>query len=82
MEYFCGRNDFFRQTIVKELAQDIEEVLHDLSIEKNIDHIRLATKLKTIWTRQLDNKIEERVEEEVERRVEDFIEEMERDGDA
>ncbi|MCK5605022.1 hypothetical protein KAR91_24240 [Candidatus Pacearchaeota archaeon] len=79
LEYFCGRNKFFRDTIVKELAQDIEDVLHELSIEKNIDHIRLATKLKTIWNKQLDNTIEERVEEEVEQRLDDMIEEIKKD---
>ena len=70
LEYFCGSNSqFFRQTIVKELAQDIEEVLHELSIEKNVDHIRLATKLKTIWNKQLDETIENRVEEELGHRL-------------
>lgn len=70
LEYFCGNNSiFFRQVIVKELAQDIEEVLHELSIEKNIDHIRLATKLKTIWNKRLDETIENRVEEEIENRL-------------
>ena len=69
LEFYCGRNSkFFRDTIVKDLAQDIEEVLHELSIEKNIDHIRLATKLKTIWKKQIDKTIEN----EVEKRVEDI----------
>lgn len=82
LEYYCGRDSkFFRDTIVKELASDIEDVLHELSIEKNIDHIRLATKLKTIWNRQLDERVEQRVEEEVEQRLDDMIEEMKRDGD-
>ena len=70
LEYYCGNNtNFFRETIVKDLAQKIEEALHDLSIERNIDHIRLATKLKTIWVRQIDKTIEQRVEKEVEARV-------------
>ncbi len=30
----------------------IEDVLHDLAIEKKIDHIRLATKLKKTWDDQ------------------------------
>lgn len=76
LEFFCGRNDFFRNVIVKELAADIEDVLHELSIDKNIDHIRLATKLKTIWNRQLDATVEERVEEEVEYRLDGLLEEM------
>ncbi len=66
LEFYCGQNtDFFRKVVVKELAQDIEEVLHELSIDKNIDHIRLATKLKTIWKKQLDTTIENEVEKRV-----------------
>ena len=84
LEYFCGRESkFFRDTVVKDLAGDIEEVLHDLGIEKNIDHIRLATKLKTIWKKQqdkaIDDIIEERVETEVEQRLDDIFEEMDKD---
>lgn len=81
LEYFCGNNKFFKDVIVKELAIEIEDVLHELSIDKSIDHIRLATKLKTIWNRQLDDLIEERVEEEVEKRLDDMIEEMKKDRD-
>jgi uncharacterized protein YaaR (DUF327 family) len=80
LEFYCGNSEFFKKTVVKELASDIEEVLHELSIEKNIDHIRLATKLKTIWNRQLDTTIENRVEEEVEHRVSDLIEEIDKNG--
>ena len=77
LEFYCGADSkFFRETIVKELASDIEDVLHDLSIEKNIDHIRLASKLKTIWNRQLDDVVEKRVEEEVDHRVEGLMEEI------
>ena len=84
LEYFCGQDSrFFRDTVVKDLAGDIEDVLHELSIEKNIDHIRLATKLKTIWNKQQEGKIteivEERVEEEVEQRLDDLMEEMKKD---
>jgi hypothetical protein len=57
LEYFCGGNhEFFRKNIIQELAQEIEDVLHELSIEKNIDHIGLATKLKTIWKREQERK--------------------------
>lgn len=74
LEFYMGKdNKTFRNHVIKELAQDIEEVLHELSIEKNIDHVRLATKLKTIWKKQLDEKIEERVEEEVEQRLENIL---------
>ena len=73
LEFYCGQNSkFFRDTIVKDLAQDIEEVLHELSVEKNIDHIRLATKLKGVWMKDLDKNIEKRVEKEVEARVEEI----------
>ena len=79
LEYFCGRDSrFFRDTVVKDLASDIEDVLHELSIEKNIDHIRLATKLKGVWKKQqddmIDEIIEERIEAEVEDRLDDIIE--------
>lgn len=77
LEYFCGKDSrFFRETIVKDLAADIENVLHELSIEKNIDHIRLATKLKTIWKNEMDDIIEERVEAEVENRIDHIIGEI------
>ena len=79
LEFYCGNGKFFRETIIKELATDIEDVLHELSIEKNIDHIRLATKLKTIWSRQMDNAIEERIEEEVENRLGGLIEEIKKE---
>ena len=86
LEYFCGADSrFFRDTVVKDLAADIEDVLHELSIEKNIDHIRLATKLKTIWNRQQEGKIqeivEERVEEEIEQRLDDMMEILEQGDD-
>ncbi len=81
LEYYTGgrKNTFFRETIVKELAQDIEEVLHELSIESKIDHIRLATKLKTIWKKEVENTIDERVEEEVENRIGNIIEKINRE---
>lgn len=79
MEYEYGRDTkFFRDYIIKELASPIEEVLHDLSIEKNIDHIKLATKLRTIWQKEqekhIEELVEERLDEEVERRMEDLLE--------
>lgn len=79
MEYEYGRETkFFRDYIIKELASPIEDVLHDLSIEKNIDHIKLATKLRTIWVKEQEDKIEEMVEErleqEVEKRLDDILE--------
>ena len=82
LEYYIGRdNKYFRDHIIKELASPIEDVLHDLSIEKNIDHIKLATKLRTIWVKEQEDKIEEMVEErleqEVEKRIDDILE-MER----
>lgn len=82
LEFYTGSDSkFFRETIVKDLASDIEDVLHELSIDKNIDHIRLASKLKTIWNRQLDDKVERMVEEEVEQRVEDIMEEISKEED-
>jgi hypothetical protein len=84
MEYEYGRDTkFFRDYIIKELASPIEDVLHDLSIEKNIDHIKLATKLRTIWVKEQEDKIEELVEERLEQEVEkrlDDIKEMEDEG--
>lgn len=79
MEYQYGRESkFFRDFIIKELASPIEEVLHDLSIEKNIDHIKLATKLRTIWMKEqekhIEELVEERLEEEVEKRIDDILE--------
>jgi len=65
LEFYMGNSPEFRKCVVKELAQDIEEVLHELSIEKNIDHIRLATKLKTIWNKKLNVKIEKEVENRI-----------------
>ena len=77
LEFYCGGNSkFFRDTVVKDLAQDIEEVLHALSIEKNIDHVRLATKLKGVWMKNLDDTIEKRVEKEVEA----IVDEIKKDG--
>lgn len=86
MEYEYGRNTkFFRDYIIKELASPIEDVLHDLSIEKNIDHIKLATKLRTIWVKEQEEKIEEMVEErleqEVEKRIEDIVELIKEEDD-
>lgn len=70
LEYYCGRDsEFFRDTVVKDLAAGIEDVLHELSIEKNIDHIRLATKLKGVWKREQDQIIEA----EVEQRLDDMM---------
>lgn len=70
MEFYTGNTEEFRKEIVKELASPIEEALHDLSVEKNIDHIKLATKLKTIWKKEK----EEEVEREVEKRLDDIKE--------
>lgn len=73
LEFYMGGNSkVFREQVIKELAQDIEETLHELSIEKNIDHIRLATKLKTIWNKRLDTAIEGRIEKEVESRIDEI----------
>lgn len=78
LEYEYGRDTkFFREHIIKELASPIEDVLHDLSIEKNIDHIKLATKLRTIWVKEQEKQIielvEERLEEEIEARIDDIL---------
>ena len=79
LEYYMGKNSKgFRDHVVKELASDIEDVLHHLSVEKNIDHIKLATKLRTIWSKEqqavIEQEIEERLEDAVEQRMEDIKE--------
>lgn len=79
LEYYMGRDTkTFRDHVVKELASEIEEVLHELSIEKNIDHIKLATKLRTIWAKEqeahIEEIVEERLDEEVEKRLDDIKE--------
>lgn len=77
LEYYMGRDSReFRDQVVKELASDIEDVLHELSIEKNIDHIKLATKLRTIWSKEQEAKIEEIVEERLDEAVEQRIEDI------
>lgn len=86
LEYYTGRDSkFFRDYIIKELASPIEDVLHDLSIEKNIDHIKLATKLRTIWQKEQEEMItemvEERLEQEVEKRIDDILEMEDNEGD-
>ena len=85
LEYYCGgKSDFFRNIIINDLASYIEETLYDLSIEKNIDHIRLTTKIKAIWKKQEEDRIEERVEErleeEVEQRLGDMLEEINKES--
>lgn len=84
LEFYMGRDSKgFRDHVVKELASVIEDVLHELSIEKNINHIRLATKLKTIWKKEQDEKIdgivEEIIEAEVEQRLDDIMSRDDRD---
>ena len=79
LEYYMGKDSKqFREHIIKELASPIEEVLHELSIEKNLDHIKLATKLRTIWAKEQEDKIdeivEERLDEAVEQRLDDIKE--------
>jgi len=76
LEFYMGNNKSFRDHIVKELASDIEEVLHELSIEKNIDHIKLATKLRTIWAKEQETQIEELVEERLEEAVDQRIDDI------
>lgn len=78
LEFYMGKDsDGFRNHVVKDLAGGIEDVLHQLSIEKNIDHIRLATKLKTIWKKEQNKKIdgivEKIIEAEVEQRLDDIM---------
>lgn len=76
LEYYMGNTPKFRDHIIKELASDIEDILHELSIEKNIDHIKLATKLRTIWAEEheaaIEKEVEDRLEEAVEQRIEDI----------
>lgn len=84
LEYYIGRDTkFFRDYIIQEIASPIEDVLHDLSIEKNIDHIKLATKLRTIWQKEQEEKInemvEERLEDAVEQRIDDIKEMIKED---
>lgn len=79
LEYYIGKNNkFFRDVIIKELASSIEDALHELSVEKNIDHIKLAAKLKTVWKKEqqslIEQEIEERLEEAVEQRLDDIKE--------
>ena len=76
LEYYMGNNKTFREYIVGELASDIEDVLHELSIEKNIDHIKLATKLRTIWAKEQEAHIEELVEERLDEAVEQRIDDL------
>lgn len=76
--YMGGNQKVFRDHVIGELASEIEDVLHELSVEKNIDHIKLATKLKTIWAKEqqavIEEKVEERLEEAVEQRIDDIKE--------
>ena len=77
LEFSVGRNKkFFRDHVIKELASEIEDTLHELSIEKNIDHIKLATKLKTRWSKEKDKEIEQEVEERLEDAVEQRIDDL------
>jgi hypothetical protein len=48
LDYYMGESDYFKKHVVS-LAEEIEDALHELSIDKNIDHIRLAVKLKQRW---------------------------------
>lgn len=77
LEFYMGRdNKVFRDHVVRELASEIEEVLHHLSIEKNIDHIKLATKLRTIWSKEQEEHIEEIIEERLDDAVEERIDDI------
>lgn len=76
MEFYMGTDDKFRNHIIKELASPIEEVLHELSVEKNIDHIKLATKLKTIWAKEQETKIDEIVEDRLDDAVEQRLDDL------
>lgn len=77
LEYYMGKNsEAFREYIVGELASEIEDVLHELSIEKNIDHIKLATKLRTIWAKEEEARIEEMVEERLDEAVEQRLDDL------
>ena len=83
---FCGKTYILLLDATRQIGHPlyyalifrrIEDVLHDLSIEKNIDHIKLATKLRTIWVKEQEKQIielvEERLEEEIEARIDDIL---------
>lgn len=77
LEFYMGSNhEVFRDKVVKELASYVEETLHHLSVEQSIDHIKLATKLKTTWKKQqeeeIQKEVEDRLEEAIEQRIDDL----------
>ena len=47
LDFYMGHRIEFRE-IIKD-ASEIENLLHELALDKKIDHIRLAQKLKYIW---------------------------------
>ena len=57
--YLHERKNDVRVKAIYEDMVFIEDVLHDLAIEKKIDHIRLATKLKKMWEKQEEKKKKE-----------------------
>jgi hypothetical protein len=57
LEYYMdSENRQFRDYVIKERAQPIEDYIHEISIDKNIDHIRFAQKLKASWKREQKEK--------------------------
>jgi len=50
LKYYMGTKNFRKE--VAESAVYIEDTLYELAVDKKIDHIRLAKKLKNIWGRK------------------------------
>jgi hypothetical protein len=49
LEYYMDRDSKgFKEHVLRERAIPIEDYIHEISIDKNIDHIRFAKKLKAM----------------------------------
>lgn len=57
LEFYMDRDSRqFKDYVMRERAQVIEEYIHEISIDKNIDHIRFATKLKAQFKKEQKKK--------------------------
>lgn len=57
LEYYMNSDTKqFKEYVLKERAMPIEEYIHEISIDKNIDHIRFAKKLKALERAKITKK--------------------------
>lgn len=69
LDYYMGHTDEFRKFVRTDI-KELEEYLHEISLDHKTHNIRFASKLKSLWKKEMEAK-DEKIQE-----LEEIVEEL------